>query len=268
MFRTALIVGSVGTAHPGDGLGIYVKSIIPGSAAYHNGQIQVNDKTVAVDGVNTQGFANQDVVEVLRNAGQVVHLTLVRRKTSSTASPFEQPSDRGTVVEPPKTSTLLIGAVKTETDLDIEAEEIGERLDHLKKENIQGLEKSEKAPGFPENELKSRWENLLGPGYEVMLLPIHTLRLSMEVDSFDGHHYISSIAPGGPVDTLNLLQPEDEIFEVNGMQLYGRSRQEAVSFLKEVPPPFTLVCCRQLFDDEASVDEPRTTEPSLLEMEV
>lgn len=52
------------------------------------------------------------------------------------------------------------------------------------------------------------------------------------------------------------------------MQLYGKSRREAVSFLKEVPPPFTLVCCRRLFDDEASVDEPRTTEASLPAMEV
>lgn len=48
----------------------------------------------------------------------------------------------------------------------------------------------------------------------LQLLPIHTLRLGMEVDSFDGHHYISSVAPGGPVDTLNLLQPEDELLEV------------------------------------------------------
>jgi len=48
----------------------------------------------------------------------------------------------------------------------------------------------------------------------LQLLPIHTLRLGMEVDSFDGHHYISSIAPGGPLDTLNLLQPEDELLEV------------------------------------------------------
>ncbi|XP_076420653.1 inaD-like protein isoform X4 [Peromyscus maniculatus bairdii] len=237
------IVGYVGTAHSGEASGIYVKSIIPGSAAYHNGQIQVNDKIVAVDGVNIQGFANQDVVEVLRNAGQVVQLTLVRRKTSSSDSPLEQPSDR-----------------------DIYPEEV---------------------PGPTENELKSRWENLLGPDYEVMvatldtqiaddeelqkyskLLPIHTLRLGMEVDSFDGHHYISSVAPGGPVATLNLLQPEDELLEVNGVQLYGKSRREAVSFLKEVPPPFTLVCCRRLFDDEASVDEPRTMEPSLLEAEV
>ncbi|XP_055218160.2 inaD-like protein isoform X3 [Gorilla gorilla gorilla] len=277
------IVGYVGTSHTGEASGIYVKSVIPGSAAYHNGHIQVNDKIVAVDGVNIQGFANHDVVEVLRNAGQVVHLTLVRRKTSSSTSPLEPPSDRGTVVEPLKPPALfLTGAVETETNVDGEDEEIKERMDTLKNDNIQALEKLEKVPDSPENELKSRWENLLGPDYEVMvatldtqiaddaelqkyskLLPIHTLRLGVEVDSFDGHHYISSIVSGGPVDTLGLLQPEDELLEVNGMQLYGKSRREAVSFLKEVPPPFTLVCCRRLFDDEASVDEPRRTETSL-----
>uniref|UniRef100_A0A2K5HK01 PATJ crumbs cell polarity complex component n=1 Tax=Colobus angolensis palliatus TaxID=336983 RepID=A0A2K5HK01_COLAP len=282
------IVGYVGTSHTGEASGIYVKSIIPGSAAYHNGHIQVNDKIVAVDGVNIQGFANQDVVEVLRNAGQVVHLTLVRRKTSSSTSPLEPLSARGTVVEPPKPPALfLTGAVETETNVDGEQEEIKEKMDNLKNDNIQALEKLEKAPDSPENELKSRWENLLGPDYEVMvatldtqiaddaelqkyskLLPIHTLRLGVEVDSFDGHHYISSVVSGGPVDTLGLLQPEDELLEVNGTQLYGKSRREAVSFLKEVPPPFTLVCCRRLFDDEASVDEPRRTETSLPEMEV
>ncbi|NWR44771.1 INADL protein, partial [Regulus satrapa] len=48
------------------------------------------------------------------------------------------------------------------------------------------------------------------------------------------------------------------ILQVNGVQLYGKSRREAVTFLKEVPPPFTLVCCRRLFGDgtESLVDEP------------
>ncbi|XP_073936033.1 inaD-like protein isoform X3 [Castor canadensis] len=271
------IVGYIGTSHTGEAAGIYVKSIIPGSAAYHNGQIQVNDKIVAVDGVNIEGFANQDVVEVLRSAGQVVHLTLVRRKTSSSVSLLEWPLDQ----ESPKTEAVsLTEAVEAETNVDAEDEEIGERMDNLKKDNIQILEQSE-------NKLKSRWENLLGPDYEVMvatldtqiaddaelqkyskLLPIHTLRLGMEVDSFDGHHYISSIAPGGPVDSLNLLRPEDELLQVNGIQLYGKSRREAVSFLKEVPTPFTMVCCRRLFDDEASVDEPRITETPVPKLEV
>ncbi|XP_009082318.1 PREDICTED: inaD-like protein, partial [Acanthisitta chloris] len=89
-------------------------------------------------------------------------------------------------------------------------------------------------------------------------LPIHTLRLGVELDTFNGHHYISSIASDDPAAALGLLQLEDELLEVNGVQLYGKSRREAVTFLKEVPPPFTLVCCRRLFDDgtESLVDEP------------
>uniref|UniRef100_A0ACB8F3A4 Uncharacterized protein n=1 Tax=Sphaerodactylus townsendi TaxID=933632 RepID=A0ACB8F3A4_9SAUR len=62
--------------------------------------------------------------------------------------------------------------------------------------------------------------------------------------------------------------------DVNGVQLYGKSRREAVSFLREVPPPFALVCCRRLFDDgtESFVDEPATVticspEPKIMEPE-
>lgn len=221
------IVGYAGTCDI-EPSGIFVKNIIPGSAADHNGQIHVHDKIVAVDGVNIQDFTNQEVVEALRNTGQTVRLTLLRRKPSSAVS-SETPSDRGRVPLPPA------------------------------------------------HELKSKWENLLGPEYEVMvvnvdmpftddselqkyskLLPIHTLRLGVELDTFDGHHYISSIAPDSPAAALGLLQLEDELLEVNGVQLYGKSRREAVTFLKEVPPPFTLVCCRRLFDDgtESLVDEP------------
>ncbi|XP_016155622.1 PREDICTED: inaD-like protein [Ficedula albicollis] len=221
------IVGYAGTCDI-EPSGIFVKNIIPGSAADHNGQIHVHDKIVAVDGVNIQNFTNQEVVEALRNTGQTVRLTLLRRKPSFTV-PSETPSDRGRVPLPAA------------------------------------------------HELKSKWENLLGPEYEVMvvnvdmpfkddselqkyskLLPIHTLRLGVELDTFDGHHYISSIAADGPPAILGILQLEDELLEVNGVQLCGKSRREAVTFLKEVPPPFTLVCCRRLGGDgaESLVDEP------------
>ncbi|XP_053806396.1 inaD-like protein isoform X2 [Vidua chalybeata] len=220
------IVGYAGTCDMAEPSGIFVKSIIPGSAADHNGQIHVHDKIVAVDGVSIQNFTNQEVVEALRNTGQTVRLTLLRRKPSFAIS-SETPSGR--------------------------------------------------VPLLPAHDLKSKWENLLGPEYEVMvvnvdmpfkddselqkyskLLPIHTLRLGVELDTFDGHHYISSIASDSPAAALGLLQLEDELLEVNGVQLCGKSRREAVTFLKEVPPPFTLVCCRRLFGDgtESLVDEP------------
>ncbi|NXE51426.1 INADL protein, partial [Casuarius casuarius] len=255
--------------------GIFVKNIIPGSAADHNGQIQVHDKIVAVDGVNIQDYTNQEVVEALRNTGQTVRLTLLRRRLSSATLSSERSLDR---VQPTVPALVSLGAVGIETSVDSKSGENQEQKDNLQNEKKQSLHKTGRVPFSPAYELKSKWENLLGPDYEVMvvnvdmpitddaelqkyskLLPIHTLRLGVELDTFDGHHYISSIASDGPAATLGLLQLEDELLEVNGVQLYGKSRREAVTFLKEVPPPFTLVCCRRLFDDgnESLVDEPR-----------
>ncbi|XP_054067564.1 inaD-like protein isoform X3 [Rissa tridactyla] len=266
------IIGYAGTCDV-EPSGIFVKNIIPGSAADHNGQIHVHDKIVAVDGVNIQDYTNQEVVEALRNTGQTVCLTLLRRKPSSTVSP-ERTSD---ALQPTIPTFVSPGAVRTETGVGTKNGENQEQKDNLRNEKKQNLHKTGKLPLPPAHELKSKWENLLGPEYEVMvvnvdmpftddselqkyskLLPIHTLRLGVELDTFDGHHYISSIASDGPAATLGLLQLEDELLEVNGVQLYGKSRREAVTFLKEVPPPFTLVCCRRLFDDgsESLLDEP------------
>ncbi|XP_025064446.1 inaD-like protein isoform X3 [Alligator sinensis] len=273
------IVGYAGTADL-DSSGIFVKNIIPGSAAEHSGCIQVHDKIVAVDGINIQDYTNQQVVEALRNTGQVVRLTLLRRKTPSASFLTGKSLD---TVQPNMPALILSGAVETETKLDSDNEEDQEQKDNFENEKKQSLHKIGRIPDTSENELKSKWEKLLGPDYEVMvvsvdmpitddaelqkyskLLPIHTLRLGVELDTFDGHHYISSIASDGPIAMLGLLQLEDELLEVNGVQLYGKSRREAVSFLKEVPPPFTLVCCRRLFDDgnESFVDELSTIEVS------
>ncbi|KAL2301980.1 hypothetical protein Nmel_011382 [Mimus melanotis] len=266
------IVGYAGTCDI-EPSGIFVKNIIPGSAADHNGQIHVHDKIVAVDGVNIQNFTNQEVVEALRNTGQTVRLTLLRRKPSFTIS-SETPSDR---VQPTVPVFVSPGAVGTEISVATKNEGKQEQKDNLHNEKQQSLHQAGRVPFPPAHELKSKWENLLGPEYEVMvvhvdmpfkddselqkyskLLPIHTLRLGLELDTFDGHHYISSIASDGPPAILGILQLEDELLEVNGVQLYGKSRREAVTFLKEVPPPFTLVCCRRLFGDgtESLVDEP------------
>ncbi|XP_017849640.1 patj homolog isoform X2 [Drosophila busckii] len=58
--------------------GIFVKSIIEGSAAEMSGQIQINDRIVAVDGRTLAGVTNHQAVELLRNTDIVVQLTLER----------------------------------------------------------------------------------------------------------------------------------------------------------------------------------------------
>ncbi|KAL6108566.1 patj [Pungitius sinensis] len=192
-----------------DAVGVFVKHVVPGSAADHSGNIRVHDRLLALDGVSLHGLSNQEVMDVMRQTGRTVVLSVVRKKART-----------------------------PEKSLDKDAEQ------------------------------RAKWEQALGPKYQVLvvkldpfieddaelqksskLLPIHTVRLGVELDSFDGHHYISSVVPGGPVDQHGVLRPEDELLEVNDVQLYGKSRREVLSFLKEVPPPFTLVCCRHPTSD-------------------
>lgn len=58
--------------------GIFVKSIIEGSAAEMSRKIQINDRIVAVDGKSLAGVTNHQAVEILRNTDIGVKLTLER----------------------------------------------------------------------------------------------------------------------------------------------------------------------------------------------
>ncbi|NXQ83153.1 INADL protein, partial [Nyctibius grandis] len=260
------IVGYAGTCDV-EPSGIFVKNIIPGSAADHNGQIHVHDKIVAVSKIVCLYIVVELMLHYIPQCG--VTTSYILQHLIFFLSVF--------TVQPTIPTFVSSGAVGTETSVDTKNEKHQEQKDNLQNEKKQSLHKTGRVPLPPAHELKSKWENLLGPEYEVMvvnvdmpitddselqkyskLLPIHTLRLGVELDTFDGHHYISSIASDGPAAALGLLRLEDELLEVNGVQLYGKSRREAITFLKEVPPPFTLVCCRRLFDDgsESLVDEP------------
>ncbi|XP_046892816.1 inaD-like protein isoform X2 [Hypomesus transpacificus] len=266
-----------------DAVGVFVKHVVPGSAAEQSGNIRVHDRIIALDGVSLQGFTNQEVLQVMKQTGQTVHLTLVRKMAAPkpTARVLERSLDK-VQREPSRVSLKRSSEVKARSSdlqrapgapvapsLPLEAPLSG--LDTSKTQLARGVE----AVSVTEQELRAKWEQALGPQYDVMvveldpvieddaelqkfskLLPIHTMRLGVELDSFDGHHYISSIAPGAPLAKHGALRPEDELLEVNGVQLYGKSRREAVAFLREVPPPFTLVCCRHLAQEEGSEYQP------------
>lgn len=58
--------------------GIFVKSIIEGSAAEQSGKIQINDRIVEVDGQSLNGVTNHQAVDILRNTEIAVNLKLER----------------------------------------------------------------------------------------------------------------------------------------------------------------------------------------------
>ncbi|XP_072919157.1 inaD-like protein isoform X4 [Hemitrygon akajei] len=251
------VVGYVG-ASQSDTSGIFVKSIIPGSAAEQSGCIQVQDRIIAVDGVDIQGFTNQEAIDALRNTGNTVNLTLARKKSVNVYESFEK-AELAHMTNALITENSFYSAVEEEENADVKKQDF----------KIDGS-------AATREELKCKWENRLGAEYEVMvlnvesricddadmlkyskLLPVHTLNLGVELDSFDGHHYVSSIVPDGPIGQTGILQVQDEILEVNGKELYGNSWQEVGLLLKDMSPPFTVVCCRRLFEEgnEMPVDE-------------
>ncbi|XP_063057037.1 inaD-like protein [Engraulis encrasicolus] len=247
-----------------DAVGVYVKNVVTGSAADQCGNIRVHDRIIALDGVNLQGFTNNEVLEVMKRSGQTVSLTVVRRIGSlmSPEKSLDKVQNESHRVSLKRSSVVRADVPKTSIK------------DSLGASNIASEPQGQGTSDLLESELRQKWEQALGPHYEVLvaqmdplieddselqkyskLHPIHTMRLGLELDSFDGHHYISTINPEGPLANHGLLRQEDELLEVNGVQLYGKSRREAVAFLREVPPPFTLVCCRLLNEEEPEQQE-------------
>ncbi|XP_059197112.1 LOW QUALITY PROTEIN: inaD-like protein [Centropristis striata] len=245
-----------------DAVGVFVKHVVPGSAADQNGNIRVHDRLIALDGVSLHGLTNQEVLEVMKKTSQTVVLSVVRKKTRT----LERSLDK---VERESSRVSL----RRSLDVKTRSSGFGSTAPKLEPP----YPNSTQLTRATDAELWAKWEQALGPKYQVLvvkldpvieddaelqksskLLPVHTVRLGVELDSFDGHHYISSVVPGGPVDKHGALRPEDELLEVNEVQLYGKSRREVVSFLKEVPPPFTLVCCRHPTSDLGPESDPES----------
>ncbi|MEQ2288950.1 hypothetical protein AMECASPLE_028235, partial [Ameca splendens] len=63
-----------------DAVGVFVKHVVPGSAADQSGNIRVHDRLLALDDISLHGMTNQEVLEVMKQTGQTVVLTLVRKK--------------------------------------------------------------------------------------------------------------------------------------------------------------------------------------------
>ncbi|XP_055084936.1 multiple PDZ domain protein isoform X2 [Periophthalmus magnuspinnatus] len=247
--------------------GIFVKSITKDSAVDQDGRIHVGDQIIAVDGVNIQGYTNQQAVEVLRHTGQTVHLQLIRRGFRPEEIPpalapsvaILSPATSAPPTTGPPTTCSAMREFELERDREEdyvqvapderqchtkpEGSDISRQADHLTQDN-HGM----KLAPFEEEELVKKWLEILGPNNEVVVAQVEKfsessgLGISLEVNS--GHHYIRSVLPEGPVGRCGKLYSGDELLEVNGISLIGESHKEVVRILKELPLCVYMTCCR------------------------
>ncbi|XP_043931890.1 partitioning defective 3 homolog B [Protopterus annectens] len=90
----------------GSDLGIFIKSIIHGGAAYKDGRLRVNDQLIAVNGESLLGKSNHDALETLRrsmsmegNIRGLIQLVVARKQDRQLEDPSENVSSHKFVTE-------------------------------------------------------------------------------------------------------------------------------------------------------------------------
>ncbi|KAM9796291.1 inaD-like protein isoform X11 [Syngnathus typhle] len=124
-----------------DAVGMFIKHVVPGSAAHHSGNIRVQDRLIAMDGVSLHGLTSREVVEVMKRTGRTVLLTLVRKNN---AVAFQRSSN---AVESSCGSLPRSLEFKTHTT-------------HLDTHSTSSA---------AELTLKTKWQRNLGPNYQLLV---------------------------------------------------------------------------------------------------
>ncbi|XP_038625515.1 multiple PDZ domain protein isoform X6 [Tachyglossus aculeatus] len=249
------IAGYIGDKHS-EPSGIFVKSITKSSAVEHDGRIHIGDQIIAVDGTNLQGYTNQQAVEVLRQTGQTVRLTLVRRGTKQEA--HSQPDKDGTATAAKHVvfSSLETNVAKENCEKDQDSPSLKENECKVQvveedKSTLPGYELTSTEDEQEEGEeevLRKKWQRIMGVNYEIVVAQVNKFSensgLGISLEATVGHHFIRSVLPEGPVGHNGKLFSGDELLEVNEISLLGENHKDVVNILKELPIKVTMVCCR------------------------
>ena len=62
-----------------DRLGIYIKAVVEGGAAWHDGRLQAGDQLLQVDGQSLVGITQERAAEIMMQTGQVVELEVAKQ---------------------------------------------------------------------------------------------------------------------------------------------------------------------------------------------
>ncbi|KAK6734054.1 hypothetical protein RB195_017683 [Necator americanus] len=202
--------------------GVFVKSLVPRSAAAQSGQIHVHDLILEVNGVSLEHLSHADSVRTLVRSGENVQLRLIRFPQDSAQAQClkmlqEQETDTQ-VIDVQSSNPGLVSEWKRRLSNDVDIITAVIRPD----------------------------SNRAGDG---------GLGISLEgtVDVVKGHqlcphHYIESIRQNGPAAVSGLLQAGDELLQVNHSILYGESHvtvRQALSRAVHSGAPVTLVVARR-----------------------
>ncbi|NXA41046.1 PAR3L protein, partial [Eudromia elegans] len=185
----------------GADLGIFIKSIIHGGAAFKDGRLRVNDQLVAVNGESLLGKSNHEAMETLRRSmsmeGNIrgrIQLVVLRRLESQT----EERPDLGAFQKPAFEGSRPMAAAPRRNDAALQQFVTCSPQDRLKGKlpmSDRGNGENENAPPLPPHPS----EDLLSEDYHN-----HSPIINSAVYLADQHINFRSLTPAKQSESINL----------------------------------------------------------------
>ncbi|XP_069908168.1 multiple PDZ domain protein isoform X16 [Oryctolagus cuniculus] len=214
--------------------GIFIKHVLEDSPAGKNGTLRPGDRIVEVDGMDLRDASHEQAVEAIRKAGNPVVFmvqSIINRPRAPSQSEAEEEKAPLCDVPAPTPSGLA---------------EMGSDLTQSASKTSEDADKEDEF-GYSWKNIRERYGTLTGELHVIELEKGRSglgLSLAGNKDRSRMSVFIVGIDPNGAAGKDGRLQIADELLEINGQILYGRSHQNASSIIKCAPSKVKIIFIR------------------------
>ncbi|XP_053428500.1 multiple PDZ domain protein isoform X3 [Nycticebus coucang] len=248
--------------------GIFIKHVLEDSPAGKNGTLKPGDRIVEVDGMNLRDASHEQAVEAIRNAGNPVVFMVQSiinrpRKSPLPSLPHNLYPKYNFSSTNPFADSLQFNADKAPSQSESEPEkaplcsvppppasafsEMGSDQAWSSSSSISEEVEKEDEFGYSWKNIRERYGTLTGELHMIELEKGRSglgLSLAGNKDRSRMSVFIVGIDPNGAAGKDGRLQIADELLEINGQILYGRSHQNASSIIKCAPSRVKIIFIR------------------------
>ncbi|XP_054513891.1 multiple PDZ domain protein isoform X6 [Pan troglodytes] len=248
--------------------GIFIKHVLEDSPAGKNGTLKPGDRIVEVDGMDLRDASHEQAVEAIRKAGNpvvfMVQSIINRPRKSPLPSLLHNLYPKYNFSSTnPFADSLQINADKAPSQSESEPEkaplcsvpppppsafaEMGSDHTQSSASKISQDVDKEDEFGYSWKNIRERYGTLTGELHMIELEKGHSglgLSLAGNKDRSRMSVFIVGIDPNGAAGKDGRLQIADELLEINGQILYGRSHQNASSIIKCAPSKVKIIFIR------------------------
>ncbi|XP_077918446.1 multiple PDZ domain protein isoform X8 [Halichoerus grypus] len=216
--------------------GIFIKHVLEDSPAGKNGTLKPGDRIVEVDGMDLRDASHEQAVEAIRKAGNPVVFmvqSIINRPRAPSQS--ESEPEKAPLCNAPPPPSSAFAEMSGDHTQSSSASKIPEDVD------------KEDEFGYSWKNIRERYGTLTGELHMIELEKGRSglgLSLAGNKDRSRMSVFVVGIDPNGAAGKDGRLQIADELLEINGQILYGRSHQNASSIIKCAPSKVKIIFIR------------------------